>query len=79
MRQGDEYNYEIVKTNHRGASLVVEVVRGQSFGASRAEHHNSRLTAEEREDGWSVYAQRTTASVTYKPMPRRPMKRDRGK
>jgi hypothetical protein len=80
MRQGEKYNYEIVKTNHRTyANSVLEVVKGESLSASRVNYYRDRLTPEENDAGWGVYAQRTTAPVTYRPSAQRPLKRDRGK
>lgn len=80
MRQGELYNYEIVKINHKThANSVVEVVKGESLAASRADYHRDRLTKEEIDVGWGIFAQRTTAPVTFRPASRRPLKRDRGK
>ncbi len=65
MKQGEQYNYEIVKINHQThVHSILEVVRGESLGASRAERYKNRLTQEERDAGWSCYAQRTTKPVS---------------
>jgi hypothetical protein len=71
MLHGEKYNYEIVKINHRtGTHSIVDVVKGQSYASGRAEHLRSQLTKEEIEEGWSVYADRTTKAVWSSP-PRR--------
>jgi len=80
LLQGEKYNYEVIKTNHQThAYSVVEIVKGQSFAASRADYHRNRLTPEERDVGWSFYTERTTKAVTYKPPAPQPLKRDRTK
>jgi len=68
MLQGEKYPYEIIRTNHKGAWQTVEVVRGQSAAESAVDFHNRKLTAEEKEEGWSHFSQRTTK----KPRPQPP-------
>jgi hypothetical protein len=77
MKQGENYNYEIVKINHRTHThSVLEVVKGESLAIGRAERYKSKLTPEERDAGWSCYAGRTTKPVSYRPDPSRgPLKR----
>jgi hypothetical protein len=80
MLQGEKYNYAIIKINHKtGKHSVEDVVKGQSVAAGIAERNRSRLTEEERQAGWSYYAERTTQAVWHKPVVRRALKRDRGK
>lgn len=79
MLQGEQYNYAIIKINHQTHTYsTIEVVKGESLAASRAEYHKQRLPQEERDAGWSCYAERTTQPVSYKPAVRRAFKRDRG-
>jgi hypothetical protein len=80
MKQGEQYNYEIVKINHQThVYSILEVVKGESLGISRAERYKSRLTQEERDAGWSCDAERTAKPVSYKPPAEPgPYKRDRG-
>lgn len=80
MLQGEKYNYAIIKINHQtGTHSVEDVVKGQSAAAGIAERNRSRLTEEERQAGWSYYAERTTQTAWHKPVARRALKRDRGK
>jgi hypothetical protein len=80
MKQGEQYNYAIIKINHQThVYTTLEVVKGESFAASLAERRRNELTQEERDSGWSCYAERTTEAVTYKPVVRRPQKPDRRK
>ena len=80
MRQGEQYNYAIIKINHQTHThSTLDVVKGESLASSLAERHKRELTQEERDAGWSCYAERTTEPVWHKPTARRPLKRDRGK
>jgi hypothetical protein len=76
MKNGEQYNYAIVKINHQThASSIVDVVKGESSAASAADRYKSELTQEERDSGWSCYAERTTMPVWSKPAVRRELKR----
>jgi hypothetical protein len=80
MLQGEKYNYAIIKTNHRtGAHSVEDVVKGESVAAGIAERNRGRLTDEERQAGWSFYAERTTQAVWHKPVARGSLKGPSGK
>jgi len=80
MKQGEQYNYAIIKINHRSHTYsTIDVVKGESAAASLAQRRKKELTQEERDSGWSCYAERTTQPVTYKPVVGRPFKRGRGK
>jgi hypothetical protein len=80
MKQGEGYNYAIIKINHQThVYSTLEVVKGESFAASLAERRRGELTQEERDTGWSCYAERTTNPITHRPVVRRQVKRDRGK
>jgi hypothetical protein len=68
MLHGEKYPYAILRTNHKGSSQTMDVVRGQSAAERAVEFHNLKLTAEERQEGWSHFAERTTK----KPWPRPP-------
>jgi hypothetical protein len=76
MRQGENYNYEIVKINHHTHSCtVVGVVRGESAADGYARSYTAALSKEEREAGWGHFIQRTTSSVTIhqsRPVSRKP-------
>ena len=67
MRQGENYNYEIIKTNHQGQHSREGVIKGETAASEYAESLTSRLTQEERDEGWSYYARRTTMPVTIHP------------
>jgi hypothetical protein len=58
MKQGEQYNYEIVKINHQThVYSILEVVRGESLEVSRAERYKNGLTQEERDaGGWPIQA-----------------------
>jgi hypothetical protein len=72
MLQGEKYPYEIIRHNHRApGSQTVDVVRGESAAESAVRLFNEKLTAEEKEAGWSHFAQRTTK----KPWPKPPRTR----
>ena len=80
MKQGEDRNYQIVKTNHQtNINIVVEVVRGESLGASLANYYRDKLTQEEKDSGLSYYSEPTTRPVTYISSERRPSKPNRGK
>jgi hypothetical protein len=85
MKQGEQYNYKIVKVNHRThVSSVVEVVKGESVAVHIAERLDEKRTEEEIAAGWSFYADRTTAPVSRKKrrirvVRRREGGRDRGR
>jgi hypothetical protein len=65
MRQGENYNYEIVKINHQTHSCtVVGVVRGESVADEYARSYTAALSQEDREAGWGHFIQRTTSGVT---------------
>jgi hypothetical protein len=69
MLQGENYPYEIIRHNHRtyAGSETVDIVRGLSAAAAAERRFNERLTAEEKEAGWSHFAQRTTKKPGPKP------------
>ena len=69
MFQGEKYPYEIIRHNHRTCtgSQTVDIVRGLSAAESAVHFHNGKLTAEEKEAGWSHYSQRTTRTPWPKP------------
>jgi len=78
MRDGEDVNYAIIKTNHQThAHSKIDVVKGQTYAASLAERRKNELTQEERDAGWSCYAERTTDAV-WSPTPHRPAARKRG-
>ncbi len=80
MKRGEQYNYAIIKINHQTHThSTIEVVKGESLAVSRAERYKNGLTQEERDAGWSCYAERTTLPVSYKPPVAYAYKRDRGK
>ena len=65
MKQGEQYNYQIVKINYKNHThSILEVVKGESLGATRAERYKSRLTQEERDalmQGHTAFAQEVLA------------------
>jgi len=72
MLQGEKYPYEIVRINHQThACQTVDIVRGESAAEGSVDHHNRKLTAEEKEAGISHFSQRTTK----KPWPKPPSRR----
>lgn len=76
MKEGEDYNYEIVKHNFStlSGSIRVGVVKGRTRAELTVDSFNRKLTAEEKEAGWSHFLQRTTLPVTLKPLKRRPLK-----
>ena len=62
MKDGEDYPYAIMRHNTRTfeGSVEVAVVTGITQAAQAVQYHNSKLTAEEREVGWSHYSIRTT-------------------
>ena len=62
MKDGEDYPYAIIRHNTRTfeGSVEVAVVMGITRAGQAVEYHNSKLTAEDREVGWSHYSTRTT-------------------
>lgn len=86
LKRGEQYNYKIVKINHRTrVHSVVDVVKGESVAVHIADRRTQKLTEEERAAGWSFYAERTTEPVSHKKprsragVRRRVVRRDRGR
>ncbi len=69
MLQGEKYPYEIIRHNHRTfeGSQTVDVVRGESAAERAVDYYDRKLTAEEKEAGWSHFSQRTTKRPWPKP------------
>jgi hypothetical protein len=75
VREGENYNYAIIRTNHRsGVGAAVGVVKGETAAAEWVRTYRSRLTQEEVAEGWGYYSQRTTDSVTIRPATTRNLK-----
>jgi len=85
LKRGEQYNYKIVKINHRTHVFsTVSVVKGESTAAHIADRRAEKLTEEERAAGWSFYAERTTEPVWHKKprtrvVSKRVGRRDRGR
>jgi hypothetical protein len=80
MLQGEKYPYEIIRHNQRTTGQqTVDVVRGESAAESAVRRFNEKLTAEEKEAGWSHFAQRTTKKPWPKPAHTRAYKPQRYK
>jgi hypothetical protein len=62
MKDGEDYPYAIIRQNTRTfeGSVEVAVVMGITRAGQAVQYHNSKLTAADREAGWSHYAARTT-------------------
>ncbi|HTW88230.1 MAG TPA: hypothetical protein VMD75_09495 [Candidatus Binataceae bacterium] len=62
MKDGENYPYAIICHNTRTmeGSVEMAVVMGQARAARAVRFHNSKLTKEQRDAGWSHYATRTT-------------------
>jgi hypothetical protein len=62
MKDGENYPYAIIRHNTQTfeGSVEVAVVMGITRAAQAVRYHNSKLTADDREAGWSHYSTRTT-------------------
>jgi CO dehydrogenase/acetyl-CoA synthase beta subunit len=62
MKDGENYPYAIICHNIRTLekSVEVAVVMGQTRAAQAVQYHNSKLTTEQRDAGWSHFGTRTT-------------------
>jgi hypothetical protein len=65
MRDGEKYPYAIFRHNLRTleGSTKVAVVMGQTRASQAVNYHDSKLTRDERDSGWSHYAMRTTGRL----------------
>lgn len=80
MLQGEKYPYEIIRTNHSDPSdrgITVDIVRGESAAERAVDYYDRKLTAEEKEAGWSHFSQRTTKKP-WPTAPRTPAYKGRG-
>ena len=68
MLQGENYPYAIIRHNHRTpGEQTVDVVRGKSAADSAVHRFIEKLTAEEKDAGWSYFSDRTTEKPWPKP------------
>ena len=69
-----ERNYEIKLHNNSDTSKgekTIDVVHGIDAARACCAHHSEKLTQEQRDEGWSHYAEPTTKKPWPKPKPKR--------
>jgi hypothetical protein len=63
MREGENYNYEVIRNNNgrpNTMNVTVDVVRGNSAAGRAVEHFNDELSEDDRRAGVWHFSQRTT-------------------
>ncbi len=70
MLHGEKYPYKVVLHDHHGKHETVDIVMGQTAAAKEADARSRRLTADQREQGWSHFTERTGEKPW--PRPKRP-------
>jgi hypothetical protein len=68
MKQGEKYNYAIIKQNFRTfeTAATVDIVKGLSAAERAVEYHDRQLSDEEKDAGWRHFQKRTTDAVRHK-------------